>query len=86
MYIEADPFNRKALEIRLRILGEGHVDTATSYFNLAFNLTSLSRYKEAETFYRKAISSFERALGKDHPTTIRAVERVANIIKNEHQK
>ena len=39
---------RKALEIRRRVLGEDHPDTATSYNNLAANLDAQGKYAEAE--------------------------------------
>jgi len=66
---EAEPLFRKALEIRERVLGPDHPDTATSYNNVAFNLNAQGRAAEAELLFRKALEIRERVLGPDHPDT-----------------
>ncbi len=58
---EAEPFYRKALEVRRAALGEAHPDTASSYTNVAGNLYAQGRTGEAETASVKALESARRA-------------------------
>jgi tetratricopeptide (TPR) repeat protein len=68
-YQEAEPVYRKGLEIRQRMLGEEHPDTATSYNNVAMNLNAQGKYEEAEPVFRLAYEILLSTLGDQHPTT-----------------
>ena len=52
-YDEAEPLYRKALEIRKRVLGEHHPDTAQSYNNVAANLNAQGRYGRGRAAFPK---------------------------------
>ena len=68
-YKKAEELYKKALEIRERILGEEHPDTATSYNNLGVVYARQGEYKKAEELYKKALEIRERILGEEHPDT-----------------
>jgi tetratricopeptide (TPR) repeat protein len=63
---EGEPHARRAAEIRERVLGPDHPDTAADVGALAAILDAQGRHDEAEALYRRALASFERALGRDH--------------------
>ena len=54
-YEEAEPLYKRALEIRERVLGPDHPDTATSLNNLAILYDNQGRYEEAEPLYKRAL-------------------------------
>ena len=60
-YNLADALFRSALDIRRRVLGEDHPDTATSYKNFALNLDSQGRFDQGEPFLRKALEIRKRS-------------------------
>ncbi|KXZ48009.1 hypothetical protein GPECTOR_31g373 [Gonium pectorale] len=62
-YTEAEPLYRQALELRQRVLGEAHPDTAASLNNLANCIDSQGRYTDAEPLYRQALDLRQRVLG-----------------------
>ena len=51
-YAEAIPFAKRALEIRVGLLGEKHPDTAESYNNLGELYRVIGDYGKAEPLYR----------------------------------
>jgi tetratricopeptide (TPR) repeat protein len=68
-YREAQAVRQKALEVRLRVLGEKHPHTAYSCNGVAASLHAQGRYKEAEEGYRKALDITRATLGEDDPKT-----------------
>ena len=68
-YAEAGPLFQKALDIRRKVLGEDHPDTAWSYNNVAYNLNAQGKYAEAGPLFQKALDIFRRLLGEGHPDT-----------------
>lgn len=56
----------KALAIRLRVLGENHVNVGTSYFHIAVVLEKKGQYDEALASIRKANAINKRELGEGH--------------------
>jgi len=55
-YEKVVSFYRKALDIRLEILGEKHPDVAISYNNLGAIYYQTGDYEKAVSFYRKALN------------------------------
>ncbi len=53
-YAEAEPLLQKALEIERRVLGEGHVDTSVTLYNLGTTYQNMGKPALAEPFFRKA--------------------------------
>ena len=66
-YAEAEAMHRRALAIRLKALGEGHPDTATSYNNLAATLRAQGKQPaEAEAMHRRALAIRLEGPGRGH--------------------
>ena len=65
-YAEAEGYDRKALNLRLKLLGEEHPTTATSYSNLAVALSKQEKHAEAEQLHRKALSLRRKRFAVDH--------------------
>jgi tetratricopeptide (TPR) repeat protein len=66
-FAEARPLFEQALEIRRRLLGDDHPDTALSYHNLAYDLQGLGKYAEAQPLFEKTTETICRLLGENHP-------------------
>jgi len=60
---------QRALEIRLKVLEEGHPEVAQSYLNLAINLNQHGRYTDAEKAFRNALHISLKSLGEDDAVT-----------------
>ena len=84
-YKEAEPIQRRALEIREKVLGPNHPDTATSLNNLAGIYSSQGQYKEAEPLLKRALEINEKALGPDHPNTAISLNNLAEIYRSQGQ-
>jgi tetratricopeptide (TPR) repeat protein len=74
---EALPLLEQVRDIRRKVLGEDHPDTATSYNNVAFNLDDHGRYQEAQEVYQKALAIRRKVLGEEHPDTAQSYNNVA---------
>jgi tetratricopeptide (TPR) repeat protein len=81
-YSTVEPLYRRALEIRQRMLGADHPDTATSYNNVASNLDDQGKYEEAEPLYRRALEIFKATLPPTHPH----IETVQTSLQQLHAK
>ena len=81
-YEEAELLLRKGLEIKARVLGEEHPDTAVSYNNVASNLSYQGRFQEAAPLYKKALEIFKKVLGVDHPHTKKVRANWERLLKN----
>ena len=66
-YKAAEPYYKKALEIRKKVLGEEHPDYASSLFNLGLLYYDMGDYKTAEPYYKQSLEIRKKALGEDHP-------------------
>ena len=82
-YVEAEVPYRKALEIRERLLGKNHPDTANSLNNLAELYRSQGRYGEAEPLYVRSLHIKETQLGADHPDTALGLNNLAGLYKSQ---
>jgi tetratricopeptide (TPR) repeat protein len=76
-YREAQPLYQQALDIRRKVLGEDHADTASSYNNVAYNLNAQGQYAQAQPLYQKALEIRRKVLGEDHPDTAQSYNNVA---------
>ncbi|MCL2496557.1 MAG: tetratricopeptide repeat protein, partial [Clostridiales bacterium] len=68
-YPQALKWLRKALDIREKVLGKEHPDTAQSYNNIGWPHKNQGDYTQALVWCRKALDVFEKVLGPDHPHT-----------------
>jgi tetratricopeptide (TPR) repeat protein/CHAT domain-containing protein len=68
-YAEAILFAKRAMEIRVRLLGEKHPDTAESYNNLGELYRVIGDYGKAEPLYQTALEISKEVLGEKHADT-----------------
>ncbi len=87
-YIIGEQIWREALALTEEYFDEGHLDTAISYNNLAYNLNLQGRYQEAETLYHKAMDIRKYTLGVDHPDTAQSYNNLATNLdaRGRHQE
>lgn len=76
-YSEAEGLYQRALTIRVEALGEDHIDTAQSCYNLARLYFDTSRYPEAEALYQRALDIRERQLGREHVMIAQTLNSIA---------
>ena len=65
-FAAGEPHARRSVEIRARLRGADHPDTAADVSALAALLDGQGRYDDAEQLYLRALSVFERAYGPEH--------------------
>ena len=66
-YKAAEPYYKKALEIRKKVLGEEHPDYAMSIDNLGILYYEMADYEAAEPYFKQALEVYKKALGEEHP-------------------
>ncbi|MFD3330484.1 tetratricopeptide repeat protein [Streptomyces sp. NPDC058701] len=77
---KAESAARRALDIRLRALGMGHLTVAAERTVLAAALMRLGRLEDAEEQLHRALTTFRRVLGPAHAevaATLRTLGRIA---------
>ena len=82
-YEKALEYNGKALDVRERVLGSGHPDTAATYNNMAVVYKAKGDYEKALENYGKALEIVERTLGNDHPYTAATYNNMAGVYKEQ---
>jgi CHAT domain-containing protein/tetratricopeptide (TPR) repeat protein len=68
-YKKAEPFYLKSLQVKLRILGEVHPDTATAYNNLGMMYLKMRDLKKAEPYLIKCYQINVQTQGEIHSST-----------------
>jgi tetratricopeptide (TPR) repeat protein len=81
-HAEATPLAEQALAIRKRILGDRHLDVATSLNNLAALYDDQGRYAEAEPLYQRSLQIRETQLGKNHPDVATSLNNLAVLYES----
>ena len=59
----AEPFYRKALQIREKVLGDDHPELVTTLTNLAIVCQETDEHEQAEAFFRRALAISEKHQG-----------------------
>ncbi|WP_165360813.1 FxSxx-COOH system tetratricopeptide repeat protein, partial [Candidatus Chloroploca sp. Khr17] len=78
-YALAQPYAERALDIRERVLGPEHPNTALSLNNLAGLLDAQGNYDAARPLYERALALSERVLGPEHPQTAGSLNNLAGL-------
>ena len=79
-YAKAEPLLKEALEIRQKVLGREHPDTATSLNNLAGALSGDGRLCESRAAVQRGAGRFyQKALGREHPDTATSLNNLAGL-------
>jgi len=82
VYNQALTFYRKSLEIREKVLGLQHPDTACSYYKIGFVYENMGNYHQALAYYNKALEIREKLFGKEHPNTKTVLRNIELLQKN----
>jgi len=76
---QAEAFQREALALRQKALGDGATFTAYSYYRLGDILLERGRFEEAELNALKALPLCEAAFGKENPINQRIRELILKL-------
>lgn len=79
--VQAEQLLCRALDIRKKLLGEGHPDTAQSLNNLAGYYEVQGDYAQAELLYQQALAVKETLFGENHLEVAQALNNVAQIYR-----
>ncbi len=82
-YQEAEPLIQRALEIRERVLGPEHPDTAQSLNSLALLYWHQGKDEQAEPLIQRALAIYERVLGPEHPDTASSLNNLAILYREQ---
>ena len=82
---EAIPIARRTLDMRLKLLGSDHLETATAMNNLAILLYEKWELPEAERLYRQVLEFDLRRLGEVHPNTATVTNNLAFVLRDRGQ-
>jgi regulator of protease activity HflC (stomatin/prohibitin superfamily) len=78
---KAEPLYRRALAIREKALGPGHLDFGRALTSLSAVLLSLGKYADAEPFLRRALAIREKALGPERPDVARILKNLGRVYR-----
>jgi tetratricopeptide (TPR) repeat protein len=78
----AAPYQRRALAIFEKTLGNQHPRTAVAASNLAEITAALGRFAEAEALYRRALAIDQSVYGPHHPEVITDLENLADLLEH----
>ena len=70
---------KNALEVRLQILGEDHLDVANTYNNIGIAQGKIGNYTDAIDSLNKAQNIRKRRLGEDHAEVAATLHNIGNV-------
>jgi serine/threonine-protein kinase len=73
----------QALRIRTQILGEKHIDVASTLDHLAAVYQEMGKYEEAESLARKSFAMRKEILGNEHPDVAEVAGTLGQVLQNE---
>ncbi|MGZ3625416.1 MAG: tetratricopeptide repeat protein [Ktedonobacteraceae bacterium] len=82
-YELAEPLLQRALDIRKRVLGPDHSNTATSLNDLATLYQYQGKYELAEPLFQRALDIIEQVQGPEHPDTAASLNNLAALYKSQ---
>ena len=80
-YGKAEPLLKEALEIRQKVLGQEHPDTATNLNGLAMLYWVMGDHAKAEPLFKEALEIRRKVLGPEHPDTAQSLNNLAVLYK-----
>ena len=78
---EAAPLFEQVLEIRKRVLPEGHEHLLISMHNLAWLRDEQGRPAEAVELYTDVVARKRAALGAEHASTLRSLDNLGDVLR-----
>ncbi|MEM9091992.1 MAG: DUF2225 domain-containing protein [Cyanobacteria bacterium P01_F01_bin.53] len=82
-YIEAEPLYEESLSLRQQLLGDHHLDVASSLTSLAGLYYRQERYSEAEPLYEEALSLRQQLLGDHHLDVASSLNNLSGIYSKQ---
>jgi tetratricopeptide (TPR) repeat protein len=82
-YDMAEKLYKAALDLKARVLGEGHLSLAGSYDSLGILCMERGEYKDAESYFRDALTTTEKTLTPDYPEVYARLDRLAKCLIKE---
>jgi tetratricopeptide (TPR) repeat protein len=79
-YELAEPHLQKALDIRIRLLGNDHPDTLKTMNTLANVWNGQGRYEKARSLHEQALETRRRIFGTEHPQTLISMNDLARDV------
>lgn len=79
LYKEAEPIHLRLIDLREKLYGKDHADTATSYNNLGVVYNSQGNYDKALKYLGKALDIRERVSGIDHLDTAQSYNNIGFV-------
>jgi eukaryotic-like serine/threonine-protein kinase len=83
LYPRAESLLRRAVDIRLRVLGPQNPDSLRSKDQLSWVLLQQGRYAEAEKLVRETVESHRRLLGPEKQATLDSMTTLASVYSVE---
>jgi tetratricopeptide (TPR) repeat protein len=80
-YQAARPYYENALEIRKKVLGDDHIETANSLNNIGGLLQVMGEYRSARPFFEKALKIRKQKLGELHPDTATILDNLGHLLQ-----
>ena len=78
-YEEALDLYERALDVKLKVLGEEHPDVASTLNGMANVYQMQGRYEEALDLYERALDVELKVLGEEHPDVASTLNGMANV-------
>ena len=78
-YAEAMSWLNKSLDIRERIQGKDHPQTAETYNNIALVYDGQGQYAKALEWFQKDLAISEKVLGSNHPDTAKTYNSIGMV-------
>src|SRR5258707_907615 len=78
-YVEAARLGEQVLNIREKVFGPEHPDTAASLNGLAVMYGEMGDYKQAVTFHQRALDIREKVFGPEHPDIAASLNNLALV-------
>lgn len=82
-YDMAEKLYKAALDLKARVLGEGHLSLAGSYDSLGILCMERGEYREAESYFRDSLTTTEKTLTPDYPEVYARLDRLAKCLIKE---
>lgn len=82
----AEEAHQKALDLKIKLFGEGHFETAPCYQNLAAVHSARAQYDKAEPLYLKAIAIKEKHFGEDSEELLTPLKNLAMLMQKMERK
>ena len=82
-YEKSKELDEKVYEARVRVLGEEHPDTLSSFLDLAACYYKLGKYEKSREMFKKLYDIYLRVLGKEHIKTVK-IHDIVEAFKREH--